>query len=461
MVRSKNSPVQASTPNMAPAKCFICELALNRQGEKRPGILCKGCKKEHCSKCAELPAEYCEMVKRMSMEVWTCSTCEAKKADLKSVLTSIENLASEVKTIKNGQDEQQVERERVIEGLKVVENVAKKIESMESVQAAHEERLTAQETATKGNDDKITEGLKRLEEVEEKLKKMDNGNLTMRLTNAVVKEVREIERKEKNFVLWNVPESKEEAAEDRKRYDEGKVKDVLKELKTEDVTIKNVVRVGRGGRYPGGMLVIMKTVKDCNRVMQAGDSVQLANDVRIVPDRTFNQREEARSFRSEKEKQEEQENLQPTASTSAQGGGERGRGRGRGKAPGRPRGRGRGGGRGGGGRGGGGRGGGGGGFRADSLKRNFSGRGEEEEEEEAEEEKNKRRKISELERSSQQSSQDASSSSSSTTPSHLPAAESSEATPTRQPLQAAAERPGTPHPAPKLAAKEGDASTNL
>ena len=117
------------------------------------------------------------------------------------------------------QKRQQVERERVIEGLKVVETVAKKIEVIETVQAAQEGRLTAQETATKENDDKITEGLKRLEAVEERLKKIDEGTLTMRITNTVVKEVREIEKKEKNFVLWNIPESKEETAEVRKKYD--------------------------------------------------------------------------------------------------------------------------------------------------------------------------------------------------------------------------------------------------
>ena len=90
----------------------------------------------------------------------TARTAKKKSADLKSVLKSIENLASEVKTFKNGQDEQQVERERVIEGLEVVETVVKKIESIETVQVVHEERLTAQELATIRNDEKIDEGLK-------------------------------------------------------------------------------------------------------------------------------------------------------------------------------------------------------------------------------------------------------------------------------------------------------------
>ena len=378
----------------------------------------------------------------MGKNCYCCKECEKKSADLKSVLTSIENLASEVKTIKHGQEEQQIERERVIEGLKVVETVVRKIESIETVQAVHEERLTAQESATKKNDEKIDEGLKRLEAMEEKLRKTEEGTPNMRLTNAVVKEVREIERKEKNFVIWNVPESKEEAAEDRKKHDEGKVKDILKELKTEDVEIKNVIRVGKGGRYPGGILVITKTIKDCNMVMQSNELVQLANDVRIVPDKTFNQREEARQFRLEKA-QQEQEN--PQLTTSTQGGG------GRGRRPGRPKGSGRG--------GGGGRGqstgkggrGGGGGSRDDSRKRGRS--GEDRREQDADDEESKRRKVTLPVLSPDP---DANPSTSASAPPVPVGGAAAAATPTRPPLRSAGERQGTPQPVPRLAAAVDD-----
>ena len=62
-----------------------------------------------------------------------------------------------------------------------------------------------------------------------------------------------------------------EAAEDRKKHDESKVKDIMMELKTEDVTIKNFVWVGRGGRYPGGILVITNTIKECNSVADSAN----------------------------------------------------------------------------------------------------------------------------------------------------------------------------------------------
>jgi hypothetical protein len=51
--------------NMTLDKCHGCELALNREGERRPGIRCKECKDEHCNKCAGLTVELCEMMRSM------------------------------------------------------------------------------------------------------------------------------------------------------------------------------------------------------------------------------------------------------------------------------------------------------------------------------------------------------------------------------------------------------------
>ena len=126
----------------------------------------------------------------------------------------------------------------MLEGLKVVETVVKKMDKIESVQADHEDRLAAQELAKQKSDKKMEAGLKRLEEVEKKLSeeaclsKRKAGTSDIRLTNAVVREVREIEKQESNFMVWNVPESAEGVEEDRKKSDKNNVIDVLRELKT-------------------------------------------------------------------------------------------------------------------------------------------------------------------------------------------------------------------------------------
>ena len=68
-----------------------------------------------------------------------------------------------------------------------MEVAVKKIENLENVQAGHGERITAQETVTKSNADKIEETHKRLAAMEEKMTKVDHDAVNMRLTNAVVR----------------------------------------------------------------------------------------------------------------------------------------------------------------------------------------------------------------------------------------------------------------------------------
>ena len=129
--------------------------------------------------------------------------------------------------------------------------------------------------------------------------KMEDAAFKLRLTNAVAKEVREIEKTDKNFLVWNIPESTEEEAEKRKKFDEDMVKDVFKKLKMEELAMKNVIRVGfKGGRYPRKILVIMETKKDCCKVLESSELAKLTNNVRITRAKTWNQRQEARLLRS-------------------------------------------------------------------------------------------------------------------------------------------------------------------
>ena len=49
--------VAAQYQSMVVTKCHACELAVNRDGEGRPGIKCKDCSSDHCNKCAGLTVE--------------------------------------------------------------------------------------------------------------------------------------------------------------------------------------------------------------------------------------------------------------------------------------------------------------------------------------------------------------------------------------------------------------------
>ena len=467
MVRPKNQdPIRnCSQSEMALENCHVCELVINRNGEKRPAIKCKDCKEKFCFQCANLDLTLCQMMRDAGKDFWVCGSCEAKNADLKSVFNSIQSIQTEMSTIKKGQEEQQEERERVLAGLKVVETVMKKVENLESVQANQEERLAAQELAKQKSDEKMEAGLKRLEAVEKRLdegsiaNKTNEGSLNIRLTNAVVREVREIEKRETNVMVWNIPESKEDSEEGRKNDDENRVKKVFRELKLENVAFSEVARMGsKGGRFPRKIRVILNSTDDCKRVLQKGESVQLADNVRLSRDKTFNERLEARLFWQEKD--EENRSDVPSAVPSprggirggARGGGGRGRSRGRGVG-----GRGRGGGsaR--------------GGFRADSRKRRNS--GENSQQPEVEEEENKRRRVEAGSKPQQQhltqevtsrasaSPDPTSSATQSSSSSLVQLATAVTATPPQSHLQSVDGRPGTPHP--RLVAREAEEQTNF
>ena len=135
--------------------------------------------------------------------------------------------------------------------------------------------------------------------------------------------------REKNLILGNIPESTQTETEERKKYDEKKVEETLKELKIEGIKPTKVIRVGHKGRFPRKVLAIFSTVEDCERVLRSAEGIRLSNDIFLTRDRTYNQRQEARLYRLEREKEERE------GATS-----QRGRPRGNGRGPGRPRGNG-------------------------------------------------------------------------------------------------------------------------
>ena len=328
MVRQKNIPNQnlaasaPATPEMGVNNCHTCQLAMNRPGEKRPSIRCKECRNEHCNKCAEVVVEFCEMVKTMGKDFWTCKACESKTSDMKAVLETI-------KSIKEDQAEQRAEREQVLQSLKTVEAVVKRVERVEEVQEIQEQRISKNEDAIKKHSQKREEGEKRLKKLEDQVEKIDQSPFDMRQCNAVAREVREMEKREKNVVFFNVAEPKEGEEEDTKKEDLAKIQSIFHELGLEGIQPIEARRIGKTGKYPRKILVTLGSREECEKtVKKSRDGPALTDNIFLTRDRTFNQRQEAKLFRIDKEREGEE-----------MAHSERGRGRGRG----RPRGRGNGG----------------------------------------------------------------------------------------------------------------------
>ena len=103
--------------------------------------------------------------------------------------------------------------------------------------------------------------------------------------------------------MFNVPESTEEEEEERTKADWEKMKDIIiKELSCDDICPTKVVRIGKTGRHPKQMLVVFRSVEDCEQLLKKHrEGPKLKNDVFVTRDRTFRQRQEAKLFREEKE----------------------------------------------------------------------------------------------------------------------------------------------------------------
>ena len=304
-------------------KCTICTVVVNRNGEHRPGIKCAECRKENCFKCADLPNELCKMMRDSGKSFWKCKACELKEADLKSVLVSIQN---EIVTIKKNQEDQKGEMKEVLDGLKRMEEVANKVDKIEEEQGRTSEQIRAQGETLRENTEKVAEACKRASDLEERLNEMDKEALNVRQTNAVVREIQEIEKRGKNLIFCKIPEVSTEDTEEAKRQDADTIKGLLRMLEAEEVKPVKVLRVGERGQLPRRILVKFESVADCEKVLHNSWEIELPNEAFVTKDRTYNQRQEARRYRLEREK-EERDGVAP-----------QGRGRGGKRGPGRPRG---------------------------------------------------------------------------------------------------------------------------
>ena len=184
--------------------------------------------------------------------------------------------------------------------------VAKRMEQVEERQDKQEEQLTKHEDAIKKNSQKVEEGEKKMKKLEDQMEKKDQNSFDMRQCNAVA-------------ILFNVPEAKEEEEEnDRKKDDWLKVKNIFQELGMGEIQPLEASRIGKTGKYPRKIQLTLSR-EECERVVKKGwEGPALADNIFLMRDRMYNQRQEARLFRVEKEKEEL---TQP----------ERGRGRGRGR----------------------------------------------------------------------------------------------------------------------------------
>ena len=131
-----------------------------------------------------------------------------------------------------------------------------------------------------------------------------------------------LKKRVKNIVMFNVPESTEKEEEDRKKADRERIERVFQELELAEIKPVEVTRIGKpGGRFPQQTLVTLQSEGDCEKVMKkCKEGGALNDDIFITRDRTFNQRQEAKMARLEREKEENGGGgVEPSGGTGGEG----------------------------------------------------------------------------------------------------------------------------------------------
>ena len=238
--------------------------------------------------CADLKPQQCEMLNGTLGSSWKCKTCRKNN----SQLTNLSDLNGILLAMKNSMEEDRQERRTQIseinEKLHSISGLTTKVEKIETEIATHDDRLSKLET-----------------KIETKIEKSKPGEIDVRQTNAIIRELREIESREKNLIFSNIPEPVSQLPENRKQEDLEKTLNILKALEITDIMPIKVIRVGKKGNYPRKLLVITHSTSNCEKILEKAETTRLDNNVFISRDRTFNQREEARLYKEEKDKSEQ------------------------------------------------------------------------------------------------------------------------------------------------------------
>ena len=250
---------------MASPSCSNCETSTTDENDC---INCFDCKNKFCSTCSGMPLDLYKSLKLLTGCSWKCKTCVAKKDELKSLLetmqSKIETMQSKNETMQSkiqseirlGHEENKKEREKIMEGLKSLESVSRRVDTVEEKQAEIKENMEKDRQERKSEITEINKEFGRFTTVsaqvskiqesvtsqDERISKIENrteehhpGKPDIRQTNAIIREIREIESRGKNLILNNIPESTNENAEERKSEDVTKTLSVLTELGITDI----------------------------------------------------------------------------------------------------------------------------------------------------------------------------------------------------------------------------------
>ncbi|KAJ8956613.1 hypothetical protein NQ318_013966 [Aromia moschata] len=146
----------------------------------------------------------------------------------------------------------------------------------------------------------FTESLQSLKtQFEEKIRALTINNTIdeNKLSESLVQEITERQRRSKNIIMFNVSESKAVNPTERQNHDIGKIKQFLKEVSEDGSNVTGVVRLGKTSQKPRPLRI---SFSDENKVLNVLKNKQKVQDkykeVKIKADETPMQREKDRTL---------------------------------------------------------------------------------------------------------------------------------------------------------------------
>lgn len=268
--------------------CGVCK---KKVGERSKSILCEMCNRWYHAACERIENDLFTVLKKYKDELWFCHEC---KPEIRSCIQKLKYLEKQ-----NNETQSR---------LKVLEN--KWQESMSELDKHVDHKIAKLEEKLVQNTKELP--IESAEKDTQSLMQRVEENAVEKTTQRIIKELEDKEdfnRRKKNVVLYNIPESKKENAYDRMNDDLNKCHDVFRtslRLKDTDYEIENTIRLGQlqqnGTMRP--TLVVLRDVKQKWRIMTNAKNMKYETHagkkkVGISLDLNKEQREKNKKLRDE------------------------------------------------------------------------------------------------------------------------------------------------------------------
>ena len=300
----KKSPRKGhKDPNTDNNEDSICKRCMKDVREGQDGIACDLCISWFHIGCVHITRDEYNASKKFTACKWFCKECDCQLKNMETVIRE-----QKIKIIR-----MEVDHKTYLEKF---EEFQSKLDSLNKTIVDLREQNKREITKSNGIGENFAERLGRLESKVQQIEITNKEKISDETTKKVLENVKEREdrqKKERNLILFNVPEPKKQLNENQKIREDIKRCDILfkREMRFYNVEIEEITRMGRESderngirNKPRPLLVKLREAKNKWRIIANAkwlreSSFEGIRKVSIAPDMTKKEREENKKLREE------------------------------------------------------------------------------------------------------------------------------------------------------------------